>query len=83
MLYIQVIDKDRFMHQVKASQGGVFLHLEDGTVCNLKQDHVASALLQQMEAPSQGLAISLENPADVNGFFRYMLEAGRQMPQAC
>ncbi len=28
MLYIQVIDKDRFMHQVKASQGGVFLHLE-------------------------------------------------------
>ena len=70
MLYIQVIDKDRFMHQVKASQGGVFLHLD-------------SALLQQMEAPSQGLAISLENPADVNGFFRYMLEAGRKMPQAC
>jgi len=79
MLYIQVLDKDRFMNQVNASQGGVFLHLEDGSICNLKQDRIAKALLQQMDAPAQGLAISLENPADVNGFFRYMLEAGREV----
>lgn len=78
MLYIQVLDKSRFMDQVDASQGGVFLHLEDGTICDLKRDPVAKALLQQMEAPAQGLAISLENSADVNGFFRYMLEAGRK-----
>ena len=79
MLYIQVLDKARFMNQVNASQGGVFLHLEDGSICNLTQDRIAQALLQQMDAPAQGLAISLENPADVNGFFRYMLEAGREV----
>ena len=64
MLRIEYFDKNRFMKQVAASRGSIILHLDNGTTCDLKKDREASA-------------ISVSDPADVTGFLRYMLEAGR------
>ena len=36
-----------------------------------------SAIFQTMDAPKKGFSISVSDPADVTGFLRYMLEAGR------
>ena len=77
MLRIQYLDKDRFMQQVAASRGSVLLHLANGETCDLKKDSAATELFQMMDAPSKGFDISVTDPADVTGFLRYMLEAGR------
>ena len=37
MLRIQYLDKDRFMRQVAASKGSVYLHLDNGETCDLKK----------------------------------------------
>ena len=77
MLRIQYLDKDRFMRQVAASKGSVYLHLDNGDTCDLKQDTTAAEMLQMMDAPKKGFDITVTDPADVTGFLRYMLEAGR------
>lgn len=82
MLRIQYLDKDRFMRQVAASKGSVYLHLDNGETCDLKQDSAATELFQMMNAPSKGFSISVADPADVTGFLHYMLEAGRK-DRAC
>ena len=73
MLRIEYFDKDRFMRQVSASHGSVLLHLDNGKTCDLKEDATASSILRMMDAPRKGFDIT----ADVTGFLRYMLEAGR------
>lgn len=82
MLRIQYLDKDRFMRQVAASKGSVYLHLDNGKTCDLKQDSTAAELIQMMGAPANGFDISVADPADVTGFLHYMLEAGRR-DKAC
>ena len=82
MLRIQYLDKDRFMRQVAASKGSVYLHLDNGDTCDLKQDTAAAEMLQMMDAPKKGFSISVADPADVTGFLHYMLEAGRK-DRAC
>ena len=90
MLRIQYLDKDRFMHQVAASKGSVYLHLDNdkaGRLCTktlkeLKKDSAATELFQMMNAPAKGFSISVADPADVTGFLHYMLEAGRK-DRAC
>jgi hypothetical protein len=77
MLRIEYFDKNRFMKQVAASRGSVILHLDNGSTCDLKKDDEASAIFQTMDAPKKGFSISVSDPADVTGFLRYMLEAGR------
>ena len=77
MLRIEYFDKNRFMKQVAASRGSIILHLDNGTTCDLKKDREASAIFQTMDAPKKGFSISVSDPADVPGFLRYMLEAGR------
>ena len=67
MLRIEYFDKNRFMKQVAASRGSVILHLDNGSTCDLKKDNEASAIFQTL----------VSDPADVTGFLRYMLEAGR------
>ena len=37
MLRIQYLDKDRFMRQVAASKGSVYLHLDNGKTCDLRR----------------------------------------------
>ena len=49
MLRIQYLDKDRFMRQVAASKGSVYLHLDNGETCDLKQDSAATELFQMMK----------------------------------
>ena len=77
MLRIEYFDKTRFMKQAAASRGSVILHLDNGSTCDLKKDDEASAIFQTMDAPKKGFSISVSDPADVTGFLRYMLEAGR------
>ena len=77
MLRIEYFDKNRFMKQVAASRGSIILHLDNGTTCDLKKDNEASAIFQTLDAPKKGFSISVSDPADVTGFLRYMLEAGR------
>ncbi len=83
MLHIQYLDKKRFMDQVAASHGSIYLHLDNGKICDLKKDSTASTMLQMMEAPEKGLSISVSDPADISGFLHYMLEAGRSERKAC
>ena len=83
MLRIQYLDKDRFMQQVAASRGSVILHLDNGKTCDLKKDTAATELFQMMNAPANGFDITVTDPADVSGFLRYMLEAGRKDRVAC
>lgn len=84
MLRIQVLDKERFLHQVAQSRGNVYLHFKDGSVCDIKHDRSAANILQMMDfAPTDGISISVEDPADVTGFLHYMLEAGRSTRTAC
>ena len=82
MLRIEYFDKERFMRQLSASHGSVLLHLDNGKTCDLKQDSAATKLFQMMKAPAKGFSISVADPADVTGFLRYMLEAGRK-DRAC
>ena len=82
MLHIQYLDKKRFMDQVAASRGNIYLHLDNGKVCDLKEDSTASSLLQMMDAPKKGFSISVADPNDIHGFLTYMLEAGRR-DKAC
>ena len=53
MLRIQYLDKDRFMRQVAASKGSVYLHLDNGETCDLKQD--SATTVPDDECPRQGL----------------------------
>lgn len=77
MLCIQYFDKKRFMEQVAASRGSVFLHMADGTICDIKHNPMAASMLMTMEAPADGIRLSFADPDDMGGFFRYMMEAGR------
>ena len=72
MLRIEYFDKERFMRQLSASHGSVLLHLDNGKTCDLKKDATACSMLQMMDT-----APTVTDPADVTGFLRYMLEAGR------
>ncbi len=64
--------------QLSASHGSVLLHLDNGKTCDLKKDTTARSMLQMMDtAPKKGFDLTVTDPADVTGFLRYMLEAGR------
>ncbi len=54
MLRIEYFDKDRFMRQVAASKGSVYLHLDNGETCDLKKDSAHRAVPDD-ECPRQGL----------------------------
>lgn len=82
MLCIRYFDRESFLKQLAESRGSVYLHLNDGTVCDLKHDAKARALLSVLGAPAEGLRISTADPADAAGFLRYMLEAGLRAPRA-
>ena len=56
MLRIQYLDKDRFMRQVAASKGSVYLHLDNGETCDLKKDSATTELFQMMNAPARPAA---------------------------
>ena len=86
MLRIEYFDKERFMRQLSASHGSVLLHLDNGKTCDLKKDTTARSMLQMMDtAPKKGFDLTVTDPADVTGFLRYMLEAGRteRPPRLC
>ena len=82
MLRIQYLDKDRFMRQVAASKGSVYLHLDNGETCDLKKDSATTELFQMMNAPAKGFSISVADPADVTGWRLAARTAPAKLPSS-
>ena len=76
MLRIMLIsDMEKFLEKVQSCQGDVLLHLPDGTVCNLKEDHSAIQMLKMMQLDGKGLNLSLTDVRDYPIMVNYMMNA--------
>ena len=76
MLRIMLIsDMEKFLEKVQSCQGYVLLHLPDGTVCNLKEDHTAIQMLKMMQLDGKGLNLSLTDVRDYPIMVNYMMNA--------
>ena len=76
MLKIMLIsDMEKFLEKVQSCQGDVLLHLPDGTVCNLKEDHTAIQMLKMMQLDGKGLNLSLTDVRDYPIMVNYMMNA--------
>ena len=76
MLRIMLIsDMETFLEKVQSCQGDVLLHLPDGTVCNLKEDHTAIQMLKMMQLDGKGLNLSLTDVRDYPIMVNYMMNA--------
>ena len=76
MLRIMLIsDMEKFLEKVQSCQGDVLLHLPDGTVCNLKEDHTAIQMLKMMQLDGKGLNLSLKDVRDYPIMVNYMMNA--------
>ena len=53
----------------------MLLHLPDGTVCNLKEDHTALQMLRMMKLNGKGLNLSLTDVRDYPIMMNYMMNA--------
>ena len=74
MLKIMKINNvEKFMEKVHKCQGDVNLHLPDGTICNLKDDHTATQILTMLHSIDHELDISLTDPRDCLPIMRYMM----------
>ncbi len=74
MIKLLSTNKDKLMQQISKCRGSVFLHFEDGSCCDLKQDTLARNMLRLLELPRSGICLTVADPNDFAGFFRYMLE---------
>lgn len=70
-----IANMENFFHTVEQCQGSVLLHLPDQTVCDLKQNLLASHLLRMGNAGQKELTLSLTNGKDFPLFLTYMMEA--------
>ena len=76
MLRIMLIsDREKFLEKGQSCQGDVRLHLPDGTVCNLKEDHTAIQMLKMMQLDGKGLNLSLTDVRDYPIMVNYMMNA--------
>ena len=76
MLRIMLIsDMEKFLEKVQSCQSDVLLHLPDGTVCNLKEDHTAIQMLKMMQLDGKGLNLSLTDVRDYPIMVNYMMNA--------
>ena len=76
MLKIMLIsDMEKFLEKVNSCHGDVLLHLPDGTVCNLKEDHTALHMLRMMKLNGKGLNLSLTDVRDYPIMMNYMMNA--------
>ena len=76
MLKIMLIsDMEKFLEKVNSCQGDVLLHLPDGTVCNLKEDHTALQMLRMMKINGKGLNLTLTDVRDFPIMMNYMMSA--------
>ena len=76
MLRIMLIsDMEKFLEKVNSCQGDVLLHLPDGTVCNLKEDHTALQMLRMMKINGKGLNLTLTDVRDFPIMMNYMMSA--------
>ena len=76
MLKIMLIsDMEKFLEKVNSCHGDVLLHLPDGTVCNLKEDHTALQMLRMMKLNGKGLNLTLTDVRDYPIMMNYMMNA--------
>ena len=76
MLKIMMIsDTEKFLERIRECEGEVSLHLPDGTICDLKNDHTATQILSLLHATDHELDISLTDPRDYAPIMRYMMSA--------
>lgn len=78
MLKLCIIpNKEKFMRCVYKSEGDVYLHLPNGSKCNLKTDTQAANMFKMMDVSKFGIDLSFSKPTDMPRFLKYMMEAGR------
>ena len=70
---MKISDMDRFLEKISACEGEVCLHLPDGTVCDLKNDHTAMQILSLLHSTDHELDISLTDPRDYAPIMRFMM----------
>ena len=75
LTFMMIPDTEKFLEVASKSRGDIFLHLPDGSLCDLKHSHVAQQVLKAMEPGREGLKLSLSSGEDVPAFLRYMQEA--------
>ncbi len=78
MITILNTDKEKLMEQISRCSGAVYLHMKDGTTCDLKNDTLASGMLKLLELPKTAIMLSLADPGDFPGFLKYMMEGNQQ-----
>ncbi len=74
MIKIMSINKAKLMNQIAKCSGSVYLHFDDGTFCDIKNDVLGKKMLRLLELPKDGITLSVSDPNDFVGFFRYMME---------
>lgn len=76
MIKIMLISNmEKFLEKVQKCYGDVLLHLPDGTVCNLKDDHTALQLLKLVHTSNRELDISLTDVRDYPTIMKFMMDA--------
>lgn len=76
MLKVMLIpDVEKFHEKILNCRGNVLLHLPDGSVCDLKNDHTAIQMLKMLKNDANELAISLTDPRDYPVFLNYLMRA--------
>ena len=70
-----ISDMEKFLEKVNSCHGDVLLHLPDGTVCNLKEDHTALQMLRMMKINGKGLNLTLTDVRDFPIMMNYMMSA--------
>ena len=76
MIKIMLISNmEKFLEKIQKCHGDVLLHLPDGTVCNLKEDHTALQMLRMMKLNGKGLNLSLTDVRDYPIMMNYMMNA--------
>ena len=72
--FILIPNKEKFLQLISKSSGKIYLHLPDGSICDLKDDQTALQMLKLMKPASDGLCFSFSDPSDSVIFMRYMME---------
>ncbi len=76
MIKIMSTNKTKLMNQIAQCSGSVYLHFDDGTFCDIKNDVLGKNMLRLLDLPKDGITLSVSDPNDFVGFFRYMMEVG-------
>ncbi len=75
MITILNANKEKLIDHISKCSGCVFLHLTDGTFCDIKNDAIAARMFGTMDIPKKGIQLSLSDPNDYPKMIQYMLDS--------